>query len=199
MERRISTLIARAFSAVILLVGITALSGCDLFTANDTGPAQMNVKLTDAPFPFDMIDSTKVTIDRVELVTAEDSIITLYKDVSKTYDLLRLQNGVTADLASADVPAGTYSQVRLHVVDNATLVDTSGTSYTLFVPSGTETGIKINLDGMTLDPGTEGTLTLDFDLEDSFVLQGSLSSPADIKDQIIFKPVIHLKSADTSE
>lgn len=121
-----------------------------------------------------------------------------------SFNLLELQNGVTAELTpEVEIPAGTYSQIRLIVAGEATLVAknledddrANGETYRLTVPSGTETGVKINLDDLKVADGEAASLTLDFSLEDSFILKGSLNAPQDFSD-MIFKPVVHLKSTD---
>lgn len=111
-----------------------------------------------------------------------------------SFNLLELRNGITAELVSdVEIPTGTYSQIRLIVAEEAALVDTNETTYNLKVPSGTETGVKIQLDSLEITDGSVTTTVLDFNLEDSFVARGNINSPADLQG-IIFKPVVHLQS-----
>ena len=183
----------------ITLLGIIALAGCDSLLSSmdeEQGSASFNVLLTDAPFPFDLVEEANVTITEVQLVPAdvedeeeegedgdegdqgengdngeddgdddgndaddgeenddegddddEEGIITLKStwgadgSESISYNLLELRNGVTADLVSgAEIPSGTYSQVRLIVDGEATLVAKDGSTYDLKIPSGTTSG-----------------------------------------------------------
>lgn len=134
--------------------------------------------------------------------TTEGGIITLKSDwmvdgetqETVSYNLLELRNDVTATLAGdLEIPAGTYSEIRLLIDGEASLVDTNGTVYNLKVPSGTQTGIKIQLENLEIVGDSETTVTLDFNLEDSFVLRGNPNKPSDLNG-MIFKPVVHLKS-----
>lgn len=241
----------------ITLLGIIVLTSCDSLLSSmddEPGSATFNVLLTDAPFPFDLVEEANVTITEVQLVPADaeddegeeseqgdnsgnsengengnngeddsddgegnadeedneqdegdgddddEGIITLKStwgddgSESISYDLLELRNGITADLVSgADIPAGTYYQVRLIVDEEATLVATDGSTYDLKIPSGTQTGVKIQLDNLEVGADAEKTLVLDFNLEDSFVARGNINNSADLQG-IIFKPVVHLQS-----
>ncbi len=81
-----------------------------------------------------------------------------------TVDLLTLQDGVSAALGAAELPPGTYDQLRLIVSEAAVVVD--GETHTLTIPSGAQTGIKLNLD-QELGAGEDYELMLDFDAHES--------------------------------
>ena len=97
-------------------------------------------------------------------------------DETQTLDLLTLQNDVTAVLGDAEVEPGEYSQLRL-IVDSASVV-VGEEEEDLTIPSGTQTGIKINLDFEVL-PETEYVIVLDFDAAESVkeTGQGHLMQP----------------------
>ena len=104
-----------------------------------------------------------------------------------------------------DVEAGTYTQLRL-VVEAASVTlaagyefSSGGTSMDLTVPSGAQTGIKLNLSagdaegtggGLEIVPG-EMVLVVDFDVNESFVIQGNPSTPAGIN-SVSFKPTLRV-------
>ena len=168
------------------LAAATVLAAC-----RDFGPqmASVTLRLSDAPGSF---QSATVWVSRVQLVGADTAPITV-ADTPAVYDLLALQNGVTALLGSATIPAGAYEQLRL-VVDSARVVLASGlalatgdTVASLRVPSGMETGIKVTFAGPVQLPPGPGTLLVDFDVSQSFVLTG----PADAPFGVLFTPVIH--------
>jgi len=150
--------------------------------------------LTDAPFPFDLVAEANVMIENVSLKgTGADSV--LLSDAAQPFNLLELQNGVTAPLADLEVAAGTYTQLRLVVGDSASIELKSGDEYRLKIPSGSQSGIKIQLGNLTLEDGDLAQITIDFDVEDSFVVQGNPETPAGIKG-FIFKPVVKTKSVE---
>ena len=155
--------------------------------------------LTDAPFPTDMVAEANVTIDKIEIreespsdTASSDStkFITLSNDTQE-FNLLDLRNGVTSVLTEAELGAGVYDQIRMHVVDaNVVMNDLVGTTYKLKIPSGTTSGLKIKInDGLTVTDGSQLTVLLDFDVSKSFVVQGNPHTKAGIKG-FLFKPVV---------
>lgn len=154
------------------------------------------IKLTDAPFPFEMIDSATVNIFKVEIRKVCDCDEEEYPFIdlplpedSNEFNLLELRNGVTADLVDMEIEPGNYDLIRLYV-DEAALKVVDGTKYEVKVPSGQQTGIKIFMKP-SLKVVTELTtdVVLDFDLEKSFILKGNANTPAGIKG-FNFKPVV---------
>ncbi len=155
---------------------------------------RINVHLTDSPYPIDLIKNAFVTIDEVEIRQHlesdqgknEDSFIVI-SEANIEIDLLKLTNGITEQIASVDLEAGTYNQIRLHVVD-ATIVLNDGTEFDLKVPSGESSGLKIKFDPeIQITEGQTSDVLLDFDVSRSFVVKGNIGS------KIIgfnFKPVV---------
>ena len=180
-----------ALLAMLVAGGVIA---CD-----STGPeddARVQIQLTDAP--ADQIESAQVWISRVYLQGGgeEDGEadapgrVDLFNDPEnpQEYDLLDLQNGIVADLTDPiDVPAGAYGQLRL-VVDSAHITLVDGLTFAdgepdrvLFVPSGSQSGIKVDL----LEPiaAAAGSLTIvlvDFDVNENFVFQGPEEAPVGV-------------------
>jgi hypothetical protein len=186
MRRGIPTGRALVAPAVLLLALATAftLSACDgVMGTSSEGSARLNVRLIDAPFPFDLVDSVVVTIGGVEVIGDEGRVTIADDDTS--FNLLDLRNGVSALLGSVDVPAGTYSEARL-TVDDASVYLKDGREFELDVPSGR---IKVLLDDLVVEDGQIVTLTLDFDVNRSFVVNGNPDTPAGIKG-FKFKPTI---------
>lgn len=180
-------LIVMPMFALLLGVGLLSLNGCDLFGSSDSvGEGRVRVLLIDNPFPFDLVAEANVTISHVELI-GDDGRYAIMEE-EREFNLLELRDGVSALLGEVDLPAGTYSQARM-LVDSASVKMNDGRIFELKVPSGFETGIKVLLHGLDIEEGIEATLTLDFDVNLSFVVQGSIDSTAGI-DGFIFKPVI---------
>jgi hypothetical protein len=129
--------------------------------------SRVSIQLTDAPGAA--FAAATVDVGVIQLIPEDGDPIAVTEDAGE-FDLLHLQDGVTATLASSDVPAGRYLQMRLVVrgasvtlADGRTFADGSA-SRELFVPSGAQSGIKINLFGTDwtmgmADSGLSGSLT----------------------------------------
>jgi hypothetical protein len=141
-----------------------------------------------------MVESAEVTITKLEIRKAGDGIsdecpFEVIWEGSEIFNLLDLRNGVVAGLLDIEIPAGEYDLLRLYV-DEASLKVKDGESYTVKVPSGRQTGIKVFISpGLVVEGGLTTEMILDFDLSNSFVMQGNMNSPAGIKG-FHFKPVI---------
>lgn len=160
------------------------------------------IKLTDAPFPIDMIDEATVNIVKVEIRKKSEGeeegypYITLSEE-SLEFNLLDLRNGVTADLVEMEIDPGNYDLISLYV-DEASLVVKEGETYGLKVPSGAQTGIKIFIEPeLHVAGGLTTEVLLDFNIEKSFILKGNANTPAGIKG-FNFKPVIRAVNITTA-
>lgn len=173
------------------------------------GEARIRVLLTDAP--SDYIESAEVHITRIYMQGGEDedaAAVDLFNDPDNplVYDLLELRDGVTADMTGeVEVEPGNYKQLRL-VVAHATVTlaegytfNGGGTEQTLTIPSGAQSGIKIQLSSdIEAEEGATTTILVDFDVDQNFVIQGNPETPAGING-ILFTPSLHEKSRDTEE
>lgn len=196
---------ARNFSGLVLALAV-ALTACGEATSPG-GDAQLTVALTDAP--SDYYASATVDIGSIQIIPDDGPPVTLTNDGGE-HDLLSLQNGVTADLATLSIDPGTYLQLRL-VVENAHVELADGlqfqdgsTEKDLFVPSGAQTGIKINLSsadgngdaGVEIRQG-ETILVVDFDVAQNFVIQGDPDTQAGIQD-VLFTPLLRATVSDVA-
>ena len=177
--------------STVVLTGLIACQG--------TGLQFAPVKLYLMDAPSDQIASAQVWISRAYLVGGGESDTDAAKpgftitDTPQQYDLLQLQNGVTALLGSDLIPVGDYAQLRLVVdsakvtlVDGATFADGSS-SRTLKVPSGAQSGIKVVFAGpLHIDPAG-AAIVVDFPVGENFVFQGPSASPLGV----LFTPTLH--------
>jgi hypothetical protein len=191
-------------SAFVILV-LLLLFGCEKSVENsdvDAGTTGiLSIKLMDSPFPIDLVSEANVKISKVEVrqdnnePDGDPFLILSEKDT--VFNLLELQNGISADLVKMEVPVGDYSLVRLYV-DSAGITLKDETEFDLKVPSGEQTGIKIVIEPpVRVVGGLTSELMLDFDVSKSFVVQGNPSTQAGIKG-FIFKPVIHAVNTASS-
>lgn len=164
--------------AISLLTGVLfATAGCDS-DPSGSGPARLSVLLTDAPGDF---ASAEVEIEEIYLLGSgqnddEDAgpggKVVLFSG-SRTFDLLELRNGVTAQLADVAIAEGNYHELRL-VLGNVSITTNGGTTYstednTLKCPSCSQSGLKVKLPagGVELNRGDQ-TIIVDFDVAQSF-------------------------------
>lgn len=197
----------RIRTAVLSLTAGLALAACDSPTDSNRN-ATLRVLLTDAP--VDYLESAVVEIGRIEILPADGGPARVIVEDAGSYDLLQLQNGVTADLGVAPIEAGQYTQLRM-IVESAELTLADGyefndgtTTRTLFVPSGEQTGIKINLTsadgdeeaGVEIRPG-ETVLVVDFDVSQNFRIQGNPDTPAGIHG-MLFTPTLRAVIRDVA-
>ncbi|WP_167610068.1 DUF4382 domain-containing protein [Maribellus sediminis] len=182
------------FVLMILVLGTALMLSCSKDdTVNYTeGKGKVNIYLTDAPFPINLVSKTVVTIDKVEIRKQESDttgaeFITL-TDEPMEVDLLTLSNGVTELLASVELEAGSYDQIRMHVSKSSVYMN-DDTKFDLKVPSGSSSGLKIKIEpAIEISEGQNADVLLDFDVSKSFVAKGNWK-----KGNIIgfnFKPVI---------
>jgi hypothetical protein len=189
----------RVFFALLLIVLVT-LAGCD---SSDSGSAELEVLLTDAP--SDYIESADVTFSRVYLKGGPNDVDLLDpSEDTVTYDLIELRDGLEARLAGGLIPADEYHQLRM-VVDSATVTLVDGVTFTdgsstatLFVPSGMQSGIKVQLsEPIVAEDGSLTILVVDFDVDGNFVIHGNPDVPDGVSD-ILFTPLLTEKSRSDS-
>ncbi len=173
----------------LLLVGLGA---CNEASKSGEGDGRVIIRITDAPFDISSIESATVTITRVEIKKVGDGIsdgnafVTLSED-TVTIDLIDLRNGITETLLDLDIPAGEYDLIRLYVDEAGLKLRDYDEPYTVKVPSGKQTGIKIKIDPpLEVAEGLTSELLLDVDLSRSFVLRGNMNN----NNGFIFKPVV---------
>lgn len=189
-----------------VLLGALTLGACDGITGSGD-LARVRVELTDAP--SDYVAEARVDIGRIEILSADGPPQTVVEDAGE-YDLLSLQNGVTADLGSIDVEPGRYLELRM-IVESAEITLADGYTYadgsttkSIAVPSGAQTGIKIKLfnsdddssAGIDIRPG-ETVLVVDFDVSQNFVMQGDAETAAGIQG-FLFTPTLRAAVKDVA-
>jgi hypothetical protein len=170
-------------SVILLLVGLGFLISCDTMDPGTTG--NFVLYLTDAPGEFDEVN---IVVESVALHKADAGWITINNE-SRSFDLLKLTNGVTAVLGEATLDAGRYTEIRL-MIGNGSNVVMEGEPYSLQIPSGIQTGLKL-VQTFEIEPDYTYELLFDLDAHRS-VHQVGLS------DVYILQPAYRLQSMATS-
>ena len=177
-----------AFGIMLSTLALVWISGCNKITSGGFSsnlPGTLQIKLTDAPARF---DSVMIDIQKVEVQTTDSSnayVWTAVNDSSMMVNLLDLSNGAYKVLGQKQLAPGTYHQIRLVLGSNNYVVQ-NGQEYALKVPSGQQSGLKINVDA-TIKPNYTYTLLLDFNAAKSIVQTGNSHSK---NSKFILKPVI---------
>lgn len=145
------------------LVALLAVAGC----SNSTKPSMgtVRVSLTDAPADYDSVILVIREVS-VHLAGPEDAGWVSFVPDSSRYDLLRLGNGVFAELGQVAVQAGHYTQVRLLLGPGSYVVE-NGIRRDIVIPSGMQTGLKL-VGEFDVIAGTTVDLGIDFDARRSF-------------------------------
>ena len=118
-----------------------------------------------------LVDGPTTGVDAVNLVVKEVSVHqtgadtlsgwTVIDNTSRTFDLLTLTNGSSAILGEKQLSPGHYTQIRLKLGAGSTVI-VEGQSYPLDIPSGAQTGLKLNHE-FDIAANTLYELMVDFD------------------------------------
>ncbi|MCW8977841.1 MAG: DUF4382 domain-containing protein [Marinobacter sp.] len=161
----------RLFTVSALAAGIAACGGSgDGSSTGSTGTVSFDV--TDAP-AMEFSDVT-VSFTGISLKPVDGEWVKFSFDEPKTWNLLELQGGISEPLITEEeVPAGDYSQLRLLVnteelASYVVLKDQPDVKKSLAVPSGTQSGLKLNGD-FVVAADTQTDFTIDFDVRKSIV------------------------------
>jgi hypothetical protein len=166
----------KAKSILILFVLLLALWQCSEYISTEPttigGEGSIRIMLIDSP---STLDSVIICISRVEIhnsgTDTTEGSWTVINDSLRYFDLLLLQNGASVVLGDTTLTAGKYTQIRLIVEDSNYVVD-NGTKYPLTIPSGTQTGIKLN-HSFDIESGKLYELYLDFNVDRSIIITGN--------------------------
>jgi len=193
---------SRSSRLVLACSTVLALAACG--DGSDSGERTGTLKLGITDAPVDVADAVVVQFSGVELKPRGGAPFTVAlreldgQGTTRTIDLYPL-TGTQREilLEGEDIPAGEYDWMRLMVDAEPNVVDTyigiGGGQCELKVPSGAETGLKVNR-GFTIGVGAITDLTIDFDLRKSIVEPpGQSAAPATCGGQAYFlKPVLRV-------
>jgi hypothetical protein len=195
----------------------------DHITAVKPGAGQglMAVRLTDAPTPLDSIKEVNIFIEKIEarraradsgeadedldgnhdaeqhMAPADSTLWVTIATPNKAFNLLNLQNGVTALLGTTPIDTGHFAAVRL-IIDpaqsNVVLKDGTILTTTSKPPVDFENshrhGLLVELqDSLEVNESHTTTVTLDLLLNQSLTLRGQ-----SVRDGFFFRPMVNGRS-----
>jgi hypothetical protein len=190
---------------VIALAGLIGCSDSGGHHGGGTSTGTLSVKATDAPPSLASLRKAAMTIERIEVhqeAAANSGFVTIFEG-KRTIDLLDLRGGITETLIDAQLPAGTYRQVRLLITGGEVVMDVNGQQKTFSSENGLLTLTSADTSGLKLmfadDPivvvgGLTSELLLDFDLSRSFNAIGDPTNPSSIQ----LQPVVRAVNASTA-
>ncbi|MET0210133.1 MAG: DUF4382 domain-containing protein [Burkholderiaceae bacterium] len=160
----------------------------------------LRMSITDAPSCG--YDEVNVTIEKVRVHQsasageADAGWSEIVLNPAKRVDLLSLSNGVLEELGETQLPAGTYTQVRLVLASNgagapfanSVVLSDTGTEVALDTPSGQQSGLKLNAN-IDVPADKIADVVLDFDACKSVVKRGN-SGRYNLKPVIAVIPVL---------
>jgi hypothetical protein len=175
-----------------LAAATTLLAACGGGGGN-TATGTLRLSLTDAPTCG--YDNVWVTVQKVRVhqsSSASDTDGGWHEVVlasPQRVDLLTLTNGTLMPLGQTQLPAGTYTQMRLVLAANSAsdplanaIKPTGGSETALTTPSAQQSGLKMNV-SLTVNPDTVADFAIDFNACKSFVRAGNSG-------QYLIKPVL---------
>lgn len=184
----------KSICGILILGALLAVAGCQGGPSGaSVSKGTLTINVTDAPPKTDvtsiMVTLSSVEVHRAALETTQSQdagqsgdggewVEIVVPSATKTFDLLKVQ-GVEQLLASTQVAAGKYTQIRL-TVERAEVATGGGTPKPATVQSKT---LKI-VHPFNILAGEITTLTLDFDAAKSVIVTG--------QNNIMVKPVINL-------
>jgi hypothetical protein len=131
--------------------------------------------------------SAQIRILRVDVHSSSEDRWYRIPIEALSIDLMNLGSNAGRVLARAKAPAGTYDQVRLVTEDSGSVTRPDGSSDSLRVPSGEQTGIKFQFEsGIVLEECGLTDATIELDTSHSFV---------ETANGVSFKPVVHARSS----
>jgi len=164
---------SHATRLVLACSTVLAVAACGGGSESGERTGTLKLGITDAP--VDVADAVVVQFSGVELKPRNGAPFTVdfLDPATRTIDLYPLTGTQREILLEGEqIPAGEYEWMRLMVDTEPNVVDTyigiGGGQCELRVPSGAETGLKVNR-GFTIGVGAITDLTVDFDLRKSIV------------------------------
>ena len=176
MRNTLTSALIKTSLATAMALSLTACGGgSSASSSSSSTTGTLNLAITDAP--IDDAKAVVVQFTGVELQGPSGRIDHDFVDesgnpVTMEIDLLALTEGATEDmLKDVTLEAGEYSWMRLKVNAEKGVIDSyimlnDDNQYSLYVPSGNQSGLKLNR-GFVVPAGGVASYVIDFDLRKS--------------------------------
>ena len=172
------------FSGFFLFLLLLSTGSCS--SGGQSNPAFLKITFHDTKVDGSTISRIDMTVLETRIIDTDDNQ-TVISSQPESFNLLELTKNNPVVLAHTTVTPGLYRQIRLILDPNASITLTDGTTHTLSVPSGEQTGIKI--DGIfSIPAGKLYTLDIDLDPGESVIYTNGQGYK--------LKPVITLTGSD---
>lgn len=153
-----------------LVLGATLLSGCS-DTLSEIQP-QTTSQQADSKTKASAISAVFIDLKQAEGQFSQGNKVILPGVSARSYDLLSATNG---QISLTPAFSGTLRSVRLILGSDSKIRLADGQLLPLDTPSGTTSGLKIQLDDTPLIAGVTYVLTIDFSVERDIVSRGNCS------------------------
>lgn len=186
---------------IILAIVVLIIPGCSTTDTGTIDTGTLALKLIDAPVDSENIAGVYIAISKIEVnkSTGDNANWETVKEFDEMleYNLLDLTDGNFALLGEFELTAGQYNQIRFildiqeHGQQSPTTPGcyvqfTDGSSESLFVPSGGQTGYKA-VGAFEVPANGEVQVTVDFDLRKALQVTGQGNNQ-----RYILKPTLRL-------
>lgn len=171
--------VLKTISVATLAAAVAACggSGGGSSSSDSDSTGTMSLGLTDAPVTD--LAVAQLNITSVEVKPAEGDSVSIELATPVDINLLDFQGGRVAQLFEGqEFPAGQYQWIRLHLGEDPYVVEASDPNQTqefLFLPSGRQTGLKLQ-GGFVIPAGGSADFTIDFDVKKSIFNAGGQGS-----------------------
>lgn len=132
--------------------------------SDDEPETQVSVKLTDGPFPFNFATEANVTVQKIELQNESGEYVTVFEGESG-YNMVALTNGISADVTSTSLAAGTYTQAKITIKGESVGFNNN---FNIDVSGDVSTTTEVIYPPLVIEEGSNSNLLLDLDLSNSF-------------------------------
>ncbi len=167
------------YFVLMLLAGFFA--SCSEKIDDNDNKGNVNIKLTDAAFPFDFVSQANVGITKIELKNEKGEYLTVFETSSGTgnsYNILEYTNGNTVTVKNSTLPVGTYSHSRVtfgeaSVIMNGSITGSGENSFFNFSSADQRTIEVACYPVLDIEDSGNSDVLIDIDANNTFQFQSN--------------------------